>query len=60
MDLAGATNPITAKASKTGPGRRTWYTQLRPAYRGHDYGVGFCGGKQECERRRLALERKRT
>ena len=27
--------------------------------RGHDYGVGWCGGKQETERRRLRLERER-
>ena len=36
---------------RIGPGRQTWHTEHRARGRGKNYGVAFCGGKQECERR---------
>ena len=36
---------------RVGPGRQTLRTVHRVAARGKDYGVGYCGGHQERERR---------
>ena len=54
-ELFAAAARQTAKENRRfhhriGPGRQTWHTEHR-ALRGINYGVAFCGGKQECERR---------
>ena len=44
----------------TGGSRAKGSKLYRPEKQGKDYGVGFCGGKQECERRRRQMQKTKT